>query len=61
MSVEHVIEIISVDDETEELWVDGKCKMSTSHDEHGWNGMRIMRETAKSIAEEVGAVFKGDV
>lgn len=51
----HRFEIVETDDETETVRLDGKDLFSTNHDEHGWMGMRLVRDLVEKIAAEIGA------
>jgi hypothetical protein len=49
------LEIIRPDDESVEIYVDGKEIASANHDADGWNGMGRLVDAAQAIARALGA------
>jgi hypothetical protein len=51
----HRFEIVDVDDEHQEILIDGVEIITINHDEDGWDGMRRIRDVVESIAKVIGA------
>jgi hypothetical protein len=43
------LDIIHKNDENVEIRVDGRFVISANHDEHGWAGMNLVKQTAKRM------------
>lgn len=48
-------ELIYVDDEHLEVFYNLQPVISVNHDQHGWAGMELVKETVKKIADMIGA------
>lgn len=58
----HTISVLSDGQEREEIHFDGKYVMGTNHDEHGWDGMEVVRNLAEKLATLAGWKYvEGDI
>lgn len=55
-----VIDIVHVDDERVDYFLDGKDLVSVNHDEDGWGGMETVDQIIRRMAKEAGWTVRED-
>lgn len=55
-----IIDIVHVDDERVDYFLDGKDLVSVNHDEDGWGGMETVDKIVRRMAMEAGWTVRED-